>query len=130
MKRILFALLFVSSFSVASAATLTNEAWLNYIRQLPAEQQGKAIYDAKCSACHSPEASANSEAVSALVSGAPKINDKAAWDAVAQKPMQSLLALVKSGHKLMPQKGGCVGCTNKELAAAINYMLIASGTKK
>lgn len=77
-------------------------------------RDGKAVYDAKCSMCHT-----------AGVANAPKLGDKAAWAPLAAKGADALLASVKNGKNAMPPMGTCADCTGDELTAAIQYMIDA-----
>ncbi|MFV1973003.1 MAG: cytochrome c5 family protein [Thiohalobacterales bacterium] len=73
---------------------------------------GQKIYQASCQACHDAE-----------VAGAPKLGDKAAWAPRITKGNDALLASVKNGLNAMPPKGGCMGCSDDELRAAMDYMV-------
>ena len=78
-------------------------------------RSGEAIYAAHCAICHKQG-----------VAGAPKLGDKAAWEArvkTAQSREGSFLTTVKQGLNAMPPMGTCNTCSDVELQAAINYML-------
>lgn len=78
-------------------------------------RDGKAVYDAKCSMCHT-----------AGVANAPKLGDKAAWAPLAAKGMDTLLASVKNGKNAMPPMGTCTDCSDDEFKAAIQHMIDAA----
>ena len=80
-------------------------------RAQPAERSGEQIVKQQCAKCHQSGAS-----------GAPKIDDRAAW---APRMKQGLDATVRSaikGHGKMPARGGLADLTDSELRAAIVYM--------
>ncbi len=73
---------------------------------------GEAIYNTYCMACHSTG-----------VAGAPKIGDKAAWDARLAKGREKLNQHAINGFNGMPARGTCMNCSDAEIISAINYML-------
>jgi cytochrome c5 len=77
-----------------------------------ASADGQKIYQASCQACHV-----------AGVAGAPKLGDKDAWAPRIAKGNDALLSSVKNGLNAMPPKGGCMGCSEDELRAAMEYMV-------
>ncbi len=79
-------------------------------------RSGKDVYAASCMACHSTG-----------VAGAPKVGDKAAWEARAGKGVDGLLATAISGINAMPPKGTCGACSDDELKGAIEHMLKETG---
>jgi len=84
---------------------------------MPADTQtasadGQKIYQTSCQACHAAGAA-----------GAPKLGDKEAWAPRIAKGNDALLLSVKNGLKAMPPKGACMGCSEDELRAAMEYML-------
>lgn len=89
---------------------------------------GKKIYAAKCIACHLTG-----------VGGAPALQagkiDKAVWQAKADKGIDTLVAHAIKGYttpgttNIMPPKGTCVECTDKDLFDAISYMYDQAGAK-
>ncbi len=72
---------------------------------------GKAIVEKACQACHA-----------AGVADAPKIGDKAAWDARKAKGIDALLASIKGGLNAMPPGGMCTDCSDDDYKAAIAFM--------
>ena len=56
------------------------------------------------------------------VGGAPKIGDKDAWAARAEKGLGGMVAVVAAGKGAMPARGGS-DLNDQELAAAINYLM-------
>lgn len=77
----------------------------------PAHANVKAKYDASCATCHQ-----------AGVLGAPKTGDKAAWNALQKKGMNTLLKHVKDGYNNMPARGLCDDCSDSDYTALINMM--------
>ena len=76
---------------------------------------GQKIYKQSCQACH-----ANG------VANAPKPGDKAAWAPRIATGVDAMLAVAKKGKGAMPPKGTCMGCSDDELKAAIEYMVSQS----
>lgn len=81
-------------------------------------QDGKNIYEAKCTSCH-----ANG------VDGAPKPGDMPAWTSIIETGFYDTYKNVTLGRKGHPPHGGCADCSDAELKAAIKYMMQASTTK-
>jgi cytochrome c5 len=76
---------------------------------------GQKIYKQSCQACH-----ANG------VANAPKPGDKAAWAPRIATGIDAMLATAKKGKGAMPPKGTCMGCSDADLKAAIEYMVSQS----
>jgi c(7)-type cytochrome triheme protein len=75
-------------------------------------QDGKAVYDSACAACH---------AVGVL--GAPKPGDAAAWAPRAKKGIEGLLKSAINGLGTgMPPRGGRADLSDAQLRAAIHFM--------
>lgn len=72
----------------------------------------EGTYMANCNACHA-----------AGVANAPKLGDKAAWDARLEKGMDALMVNVMNGINAMPAKGLCMSCTQENLQEIVNYMV-------
>ena len=72
----------------------------------------EGAYMANCNACHA-----------AGVANAPKLGDKAAWDARLEKGMDALMVNVMNGINAMPAKGLCMTCTQENLQEIVNYMV-------
>ena len=72
----------------------------------------EATYMANCNACHA-----------AGVANAPKLGDKAAWDARMAKGMDAIMVNVMNGINAMPAKGLCMSCSADDLQAIVNYMV-------
>ncbi|HEX9813131.1 MAG TPA: c-type cytochrome [Burkholderiales bacterium] len=77
----------------------------------PAFANGKAVYDAKCAACHA-----------AGVAGAPKLGDKAAWAPRVKAGEAALIQSVVKGKNAMPPRAG-QNASDKEIKESIEYML-------
>ena len=72
----------------------------------------EATYMANCNACHA-----------AGVANAPKLGDKAAWDARMEKGMDAIMVNVMNGINAMPAKGLCMTCSADDLQEIVNYMV-------
>lgn len=72
----------------------------------------EATYMASCNACHA-----------AGVANAPKLGDKAAWDARMEKGMDAIMVNVMNGINAMPAKGLCMTCSADDLHEIVNYMV-------
>ncbi len=81
-----------------------------------AGRSGKEIYDAVCTSCHATG-----------VLDAPKLGDKAAWEARATNGLAGLIKTANSGVGSMPAKGGDPSITDTELKDVIVYILKESG---
>jgi len=81
-----------------------------------AGQDGEAVYNKACIACHSTG-----------VAGAPKVGDKAAWEPRLAQGMDTLMSTALKGKGAMPPKGGHANLSDAEIKAAIEYMLGKSG---
>jgi len=85
-------------------------------------ENGKAVYDKACFACHATG-----------VSGAAPITDKARWEAQAAKGMPTLHKHVIEGFTgtfgVLPAKGTCMDCTDQDLYDAIHYMMSQAGVQ-
>ncbi len=82
-------------------------------------RSGKTVYSNSCATCHDR-----------TTQGAPLPDDDVEWGKRIKKGKKILLKNVMNGYKeLMPVKGGCRNCTEKEILAAINYILITSGVE-
>jgi len=83
-------------------------------------ENGKAIYDKMCNACHG-----------AGVAGAAKLDDKARWDATAAKGLETIDNNAINGYTgefgVMPPKGGMATFTDEEVKEAVAYMLHEAG---
>jgi len=76
---------------------------------------GKQTYMKYCVTCHA-----------AGIADAPKFGDLEEWQSRIDKGREELLKTTIEGIPPgMPVKGLCMGCTDQELADAIDYMLDA-----
>lgn len=78
-------------------------------------RSGEAVYTAVCLACHSTGAA-----------GAPKIDDKAAWEPRVANGFESMMEVAINGKGAMPARGG-QNVPDEELQAAIVYMTTKAG---
>ena len=72
---------------------------------------GKTVYDKVCVACHTPG-----------IAGAPKLGDKAAWQARLQQGNDTLYLHALKGIRAMPPKGGAPDLPDEHIKAAVDYM--------
>ena len=80
-------------------------------------RSGEEVYNAACMACHSTGAA-----------GAPKYGDVAGW---ADRIAKGNDVLYASGINGLPgtgmmAKGGCMNCSDEEVNAAVDYMVVGS----
>lgn len=78
--------------------------------------KGEKVYSATCLACHG-----------AGVLGAPKVGDKAAWDARLANGKEAVYGNALNGVRMMPPRGGNPGLKDDEVKAAVDYMLSKAG---
>ena len=81
-----------------------------------AARSGKEVYDTVCTTCHATG-----------VAGAPKIDDKAAWEPRIATGFDALMATAINGKGAMPARGGNPSVTDAELKATIIYMAKEAG---
>ncbi len=74
-------------------------------------RSGADVYNTYCAACHGTGAM-----------GAPKSGDKGAWKDRLAKGFNKTLANAINGINLMPAKGTCGDCSDKEIGNAIKHM--------
>lgn len=79
-------------------------------------RSGEAVYTAVCTSCHA-----------AGVLGAPKIDDKAAWEPRIAQGLDGLMKNAVNGIRSMPARGGDPTITDEELTNAIVYMTGKAG---
>ena len=77
---------------------------------------GDAVYNGACVACHA-----------AGVAGAPKLDDKAAWESRIGQGVDGLVSSVLNGKGAMPAKGGNPSLSEQEIRNAVDYMLKQAG---
>lgn len=75
-------------------------------------QAGEKIFNTFCAACHA--------AKPLILTSAPRIGDKKAWQALHTP---DLLAIAIQGKGVMPARGGCFECSDEELRKTIQYMV-------
>ncbi len=61
------------------------------------------------------------------VANAPRLGDQAAWEPRMAQGIDRLLATSIAGRGAMPLRGTCADCSDQDLKAAIEYMLIQVG---
>jgi cytochrome c5 len=80
-----------------------------------ADRTGEAVFKAVCTTCHT-----------AGLMNAPKITDKAAWKPRIAQGMPMLYDHALKGIRMMPAKGTCAACTDKEIKNGVDYMVSKS----
>ena len=75
-------------------------------------QAGKEVYNKSCAACHASG-----------VMGAPKTGDKNIWESLLAKGKGTLYDHSIKGYKSMPPRGGNSSLTDKQVKAAVDYMV-------
>lgn len=80
------------------------------------EASSHAIYNKACIACHANGAT-----------NAPELGDKAAWEPRLAQGIDRLLQAAIDGKGTMPPRGTCMDCSDDDLKAAIEYMLLQTG---
>ena len=88
---------------------------------LAQERSGEQIVKQKCITCHGAEA--------AKKTGAPAIDDRAAWAPRMKQGLDATVASAIKGHGKMPARGGMADLTDRELRAAIVYMFNTASAK-
>jgi cytochrome c5 len=77
-----------------------------------ADRSGEAVFKAVCTTCHS-----------AGLMNAPKFGDKVAWKPRIAQTVPVLYQHALNGIRMMPAKGTCTACTEKEIKNAVDYMV-------
>lgn len=77
-------------------------------------RSGEEVYSAACQSCHDSGAA-----------GAPVIGEADAWSDRIDKGMETLVDHAINGFNAMPAKGGCGGCSDEEIEAAVEHMVEA-----
>jgi cytochrome c5 len=80
---------------------------------------GRAVYEANCANCHSG-------GFGGFFTGAPKVGNKEAWEALIPKGIETLTANTIKGVGKMAARGECETCSDEEIRAAIEYMVAES----
>lgn len=102
-----------------SPSTLTAIAAVAALSAAPAVGDapvGERVFGQVCMACHLTG-----------VLGAPKVGDKAAWQPRYHEGVEHLVDQAVNGIGAMPPRGGKDSLTDKEIEAAVVYMLYKSG---
>lgn len=147
MKTLLLLIIFTSSMSMLQAADKAlnetpspenaalkktapkeNNTTTGFIQELTEtrihngpNRSGKEVYEFRCKGCHAKN-----------TQGAPMPDDQFAWKMRLQERGLKILlkhSMEGTSNYLMPPKGGCRDCNQKEVYAAVFYMLNRSGNK-
>jgi len=78
----------------------------------PSKVSGKAIYADNCQLCHTTG-----------VANSPILGNKQQWAPRITQGMDKLIEHAIKGYNAMPPKGGCIKCTDEDIAAAVKYMV-------
>ncbi len=78
-------------------------------------QSGEAIYTNKCRACHDYG-----------VAGAPRYGNSEVWAGRLTKGLDVLYKNSINGIRAMPARGGCYACSDDDIKAAVDYILVNS----
>jgi cytochrome c5 len=78
-------------------------------------RSGQAVYETKCFTCHASGAA-----------GAPKFGTAADWTARIAAGNDSLYTNAINGVGGMPAKGLCMDCSDDEIKAAVDHMVVGS----
>ena len=100
-----------SAVTTAAAPAPTTAAPAPAAATTVAAGTGEALYKQACAVCHV-----------AVVAGAPKLGDKAAWAPRVATGLDALTATVIKGKGAMPPKGGSTA-SDADIKAAVQYML-------
>jgi cytochrome c5 len=77
----------------------------------PADARLAGLYETSCKACHAT-----------LGTGAPLVQDRAAWDPRWKQGEAVLLDHTIQGFKAMPASGQCVACAPSDFQGLIRFM--------
>ncbi len=75
-------------------------------------EEGKAVYDKSCFACHKTG-----------VAGSPIVGDKDVWAPRIATGKEALYAVALTGKGAMPPKGGNMALGDDKVKAAVDYMV-------
>jgi cytochrome c5 len=81
-------------------------------KSVRSERSGRQIVEARCSKCHEEGKG-----------GAPRIGDRTAWIPRLSQGFEKTVSSAIHGHGGMPARGGLPDLTDREVRAAIVYML-------
>jgi len=86
-------------------------------------KNGEIIFNGSCATCHLYG-----------VGGSSLINDKRYWkDLIDKKPLNRIYTNVFNGISgkkgIMPRRGGCIKCSDKDLIDAVNYIFSYNGIR-
>ena len=102
-KRMLFVVVLLGLLVCLTALSVSEAA--------PA-RTGQQVYEAACKACHATG-----------ISGAPKYGDKVWLQMEKKEGMEELVKDAIKGVRAMPPRGGCADCSDKEVRAAVKYLV-------
>jgi cytochrome c5 len=80
-----------------------------------AANAGEQVYNTSCQVCHGPG-----------IAGAPKVGDKAVWEARIAQGIDALYANAINGKGTMPPKGGAMSTSDDDIRAAVDIMVSKS----
>ena len=121
-NKLHFGIIFLFVFSAYANEEKTTGFWQEMQIKTPintgVQRSGQQVYDYKCYECHAKN-----------TQGAPMPGDNYEWNRRYSKGMDVLMEHTIDGFNrgVMPERGGCRNCSEKELKNAIVYMLNKSG---
>lgn len=111
MKAFIFFLMLLS----CSIALASSHHPQEIIKKAQKNEPGKIIYGHFCANCHNKRPK--------ISLGAPRFRLKEDWQQRLEQPRDDLLVHLYEGRGLMPARGGCFECSDKDLLQALEYML-------
>ena len=102
--------------SIVVSITVLGAMLVTDLARAQAERSGEQIVKGQCIKCHESGAS-----------GAPKIDDRAAWVPRMKQGLDATVRAAIKGHGAMPARGGIADLTDTELRAAVLYMFYPAG---
>jgi len=91
-------------------------ALASYAHAQTEDRTGEQIVKAQCARCHEAGAS-----------GAPRIDDRAAWSQRMKRGLDATVRSAIKGHGAMPARGGLADLSDSEVRNAILYMFYPAG---
>jgi cytochrome c5 len=98
-------------FVVVLLGLLVSLTTLSVSEAAPA-RTGQQVYEKACKACHATG-----------ISGAPKYGDTGWLQLEKKEGLKELTKDAIKGVRAMPPRGGCADCSDKEIRAAVKYLV-------
>lgn len=114
MKKLIFLTLTILQITSQAAPQYHHpQAFLDSIKN--DKHAGEKIYQHYCVSCHAKEPM--------IPLGAPRVGVNSDWEGRLSRDLNAMLKRIDAGFGTMPPRGGCFECSDKQLKAAIAYML-------